>query len=95
MAAMAGAVQVACAGCGLTRQVPAGKLTRCDGYVCGVGGCDHNPAFQLPPVPAGHVCVVEVEAAGDFSGWRTHALTPALAAGLGRLLRAADGGGRP
>lgn len=62
-------IEVACAGCGRTQRLRASKVIPCGGYTCAYGSCKQNPAFHLPKVPEGCVCVLEMRAAGGFSGW--------------------------
>ena len=62
-------VEIVCAGCGRTQRVRASKVIACDGYTCSLGACKQNPDFKLPRPPEGFVCVLELHAAGGFSGW--------------------------
>ena len=61
--------EIACAGCGRTQYVRPSKITKCDGYTCALGSCKQTPDFHVPTPPAGAVCVIEMHAAGAFSGW--------------------------
>jgi len=62
-------VEIACVGCGRTQRLAAAKVIPADGYTCGYGACTRNADFHLPRTPEGCVCVLELHAAGGFSGW--------------------------
>lgn len=62
-------IEIACAGCGRTQHVRPSKVIACDGYTCSLSSCKQNPDFRVPTPPEGFVCVIELYAAGGFSGW--------------------------
>ena len=63
-------IEIACAGCGRTQRVRLSTVIACDGYTsCSLGSCKQNPDFRVPTPPEGSVCVIEIHAAGAFSGW--------------------------
>jgi len=62
-------VEIACAGCGRTQRIRARKVHPCDGYTCSLGSCKQNPNFKTPTAPPGWICLIEIGAAGGFSGW--------------------------
>ena len=62
-------IEIACAGCGRTQHIRPSKIITCDGYTCSQRSCTLNPDFHVPRPPEGWVCVIEMNAAGAFSGW--------------------------
>ena len=53
----------------LSQRIRAGKVHPCDGYTCSLGSCKQNPNFKTPTPPPGWIRLLDMYAAGGFSGW--------------------------
>lgn len=62
-------VTVVCAGCGREQHIRKSKVLKCDLYTCSLGSCKLNPDWK-PERPLNAVMVIEMNAAGGFSGIR-------------------------
>lgn len=78
---------VACAACGASVTMRTARLRTTDYYLC--GPCGRVPAYKHPAVPEG-IRIVELNAAGSFTGFTLGPATPDAAASLARARRLRD-----
>lgn len=60
-------IRLKCAGCDQAFSVPSYLITKCDLYVCGIGGCDINSEYTIPNKKL-HTTIIVADAGVKLNG---------------------------